>query len=308
MPDHYSPPPALHLPSNVERHSTFSQALDSLLLRIQATPPADALRLYLNRAAIGWVLPDIAIEIAGGSCDIQVEIRDEGLIMLCPEGFPAHCQTLGQLAKCLHLSGSLGYWRDELIDVIDDANEVVAHIERATARRLGLLTRAVHLNAYTQEGKVWIAQRALTKAIDPGLWDTLVGGLVSADENLEQALVRETAEEAGLSLQQIVQRRFAGAAQVMRLLPEGFQREWIDVVDCILPDGVVPANKDGEVAQIRQASRLEVLDGIAAGAFTVEAALALLISFISRGWIREHDRNQLLPIIKTHRPNPSKLS
>src|SRR3546814_3997194 len=65
-------------------------------------------------------------------------------------------------------------------------------------RPLGLLTRAVHLNAWTPDGRLWIARRALSKSTDPGMWDTLVGGLAGSREDLEQALLRECAEEAGL--------------------------------------------------------------------------------------------------------------
>jgi len=48
---------------------------------------------------------------------------------------------------------------------------------------------------------------------------------------------------------------------------------------------VVPCNQDGEVVQIRTASPDEVADMIAQDLFTLEACLAMGLSFVKRGWL-----------------------
>src|SRR5690606_1323182 len=75
--------------------------------------------------------------------------------------------------------------------------------DRAAMRPLGMLTQAVHLSAWAPDGRLWIARRALDKPNDPGLWDTLAGGLVAAGEDCETALLRESREEAGLQAVEI---------------------------------------------------------------------------------------------------------
>ena len=58
----------------------------------------------------------------------------------------------------------------------------------------------MHLSGRSPDGRTWVQQRALDKANAPGLWDTLMGGMVSAQDTMDTALARETWEEAGLHL------------------------------------------------------------------------------------------------------------
>ena len=55
--------------------------------------------------------------------------------------------------------------------------------------------------------------------------------------------------------------------------------------DVVLPSDVVPCNQDGEVVQIRTATPDEVADMIAQDLFTLEACLAMGLSFVQRGWL-----------------------
>jgi isopentenyldiphosphate isomerase len=48
------------------------------------------------------------------------------------------------------------------------------------------------------KGQLLLQKRPANKLIQPGKWDTAVGGHVSAGESIELALQRETIEEIGL--------------------------------------------------------------------------------------------------------------
>lgn len=61
-----------------------------------------------------------------------------------------------------------------------------------------LLHPVVHLHILRSDGCVFLQRRSLTKDIQPGKWDTAVGGHVDYGENIETALFREVAEELGL--------------------------------------------------------------------------------------------------------------
>ena len=56
----------------------------------------------------------------------------------------------------------------------------------------------VHLHIIDRYSRIYLQKRPLTKRIQPGKWDTAVGGHVSYGEMLLEALFRETAEEVGL--------------------------------------------------------------------------------------------------------------
>ena len=57
----------------------------------------------------------------------------------------------------------------------------------------------VHLHIIDRYSRIYLQKRPLTKRIQPGKWDTAVGGHVSYGEMLLEALFRETSEEVGLT-------------------------------------------------------------------------------------------------------------
>ena len=61
-----------------------------------------------------------------------------------------------------------------------------------------LLHPVVHLHLFNNGGKLYLQKRAETKDIQPGKWDTSVGGHVGLDETPPEALAREAFEELGL--------------------------------------------------------------------------------------------------------------
>ena len=188
------------------------------------------------------------------------------------------------------------YWRDEQLGVYNDSGELLGSVERGAVRPLGIATRAVHLVGRTPDGEMWVQQRSLTKANDPGLWDTLMGGMVPAHDSLQEALARETREEAGLHLAQLAKLRHRGQVKVTRptdddvpvapRLPSanppkpaagiGYMVEVIDWFDAEVPHGTVPENQDGEVAQFALLAEDELVAKLQRNSFTLEASMILV--------------------------------
>jgi 8-oxo-dGTP pyrophosphatase MutT (NUDIX family) len=190
--------------------------------------------------------------------------------------------ALAQLAFILRDRGLAHTWRDEQLAVRNEAGALLGTVERAVVRPLGIPTQAVHLVATDPRGWLWVQQRAFDKPTDPGMWDTLVGGLVPARDSLEQALERETWEEAGLRLAQVRELRYGGrlvTRRPFRELPHGYVVESIAWYACSLPDGVTPQNQDGEVAAFRCLPGEDVSARLAQETFTIDAALVLLAAF-----------------------------
>lgn len=184
--------------------------------------------------------------------------------------------VLAQIALALRNAGRAPGWRNELLDVWAETNESIAAIERGVVRPLGLVTRAVHLNGWSQDGGLWVARRALTKATDPGMWDTLVGGLISFQEPADLALTRESDEEAGLDEHQIAHRTpLRTITRMRRRVAEGYQLEDVLTCECILGQRVVPQNRDGEVMEIACLSPEQIFLMLGHGEFTTEASIVL---------------------------------
>jgi 8-oxo-dGTP pyrophosphatase MutT (NUDIX family) len=182
---------------------------------------------------------------------------------------------LAAIAHWMRNAGLTGRWRDEPLDVTTAAGEVVGAIERAAVRPLGITTFAVHLIGIRPDGCQWVQQRALDKATDPGLWDTLMGGLRGAGESVHETLERETWEEAGLGLADLQALRHAGRITMRRPVVEGYLIEHLDLFEAVVPAGLEPANRDGEVARFACFDEAALAEHLAADRFTLEAALML---------------------------------
>ncbi|MVW78449.1 NUDIX hydrolase [Bordetella sp. 02P26C-1] len=262
----------LYAPIDNDAH--WSARYTRLAERVQEPPPELARPLYIADHCCGWATHaacDALSQLAG------VQVQPDALRI--GTGLPVGAELdalLARVAQTLREADCLRGWRNELMDVFA-MDTRLGMIERAAMRPLGLLTRAVHLNAWTPDGELWVARRALSKSTDPGMWDTLVGGLASSQEDLEHALLRECAEEAGLSPDSLAARTpLRTVLRMHRRLPEGYQVEDILTSTCVLPAGTCPVNQDGEVMEIEQISVAEALRRIDEGDFTVEAALVIL--------------------------------
>ena len=185
---------------------------------------------------------------------------------------------LNLLASVMRDSGLAGAWRDEQLAVRDEFGAQMGTIERGAVRPLGIATLAVHLVGQTEGGCYWVQQRALNKPNDPGKWDTLMGGMVSAGDTLETALARETWEEAGLRITDLQNLRYGGRQSNCRPSRDGaagYMQEYIEWYVATVPAGLTPINQDGEVAQFVLMDAQEMVAAMQRGTFTTEAALIM---------------------------------
>jgi isopentenyldiphosphate isomerase len=255
--------------------------LTGFLKRANQEPSAGSLPLIIGSHHCGWLFPDAAKALSGISgvrLDAAAAYFGENL----PQGEPLDA-CLADIALALKAASCTPGWRNELLDVWSAPAHQgeapptrVGAIERGVMRPLGLTTRAVHLSGWSKDDRLWVARRSLTKATDPGMWDTLVGGLVGNLEDPNLALVRESDEEAGLDAPDIeIRTPLRTIAHMRRQLPEGFQTEAVLTSECVLPDHVVPHNRDGEVMDIQLLDTTTLYQMLKEDAFTLEASIVI---------------------------------
>jgi 8-oxo-dGTP pyrophosphatase MutT (NUDIX family) len=250
-------------------------------LRAEADQPPRRPRLPLwwNEALIGSVEPDVPDRIGLQSIhrahSLLQKAEHDGVMgwQIQGELTPA----LAQIALALREAGLAHAWRNEQLAVTDPQGRILGTVERAVVRPLGITTFAVHLAGQSPDGRHWVQQRAFTKPNEPGLWDTLMGGMVLASDSLAKALARETWEEAGLALDQLALLARGGRITVRRPAGDdcGYTVEHIDWYRCVVPVGLVPVNQDGEVAQFCLLQAKDLAARLLRGEFTIEAALVL---------------------------------
>lgn len=87
----------------------------------------------------------------------------------------------------------------ELFPLIDEEGNVVGKATRAECHSGSMLLHpVVHLHIFNKAGDLFLQKRSMSKDIQPGKWDTAVGGHVDYGEQVEDALRREAREELGV--------------------------------------------------------------------------------------------------------------
>ncbi|HEU4353177.1 MAG TPA: DUF4743 domain-containing protein [Burkholderiales bacterium] len=229
--------------------------------------PSRYVRFMTAGRQIGWLTPTLAARLKAWPAVFKCS----------PENVALHnVQDFPSVVEALAAEGFIPGWRDERYRIED-----LFEIERAAARPFGLTTHAVHVNGISFDGRMWLARRSATKPIDPALLDNLVGGGLTSGLSVEQVLIKEAWEEAGIPAEIARRARPGGTAHILRAVPEGVQSEVVHVYDLELPDGFQPRNQDGEVSEFllvefAEVERLEL---------TLEARLVAR-DYFSRGSAR----------------------
>lgn len=153
---------------------------------------------------------------------------------------------------------------EELFPIVDENGNV---IDAATRRECHsgskLLHPVVHLHILNEnKDALYMQKRSLTKDIQPGKWDTAVGGHVDLGENVNMALMREAKEELGLV-------DFTPSHVVSYIFESEIERELVNVFSTIVnTDEVRIVIDPEEISEGRFWSFGEIEENMGKGVFT----------------------------------------
>ena len=89
---------------------------------------------------------------------------------------------------------------NERFPIVDEEGAVIGQATRGECHSGShLLHPVVHLHVFNAKGEVYLQKRPEWKDIQPGKWDTAVGGHIDYGETPEDALRREVGEELGIT-------------------------------------------------------------------------------------------------------------
>ena len=148
---------------------------------------------------------------------------------------------------------------DELFPVVDEDGNIVDTATRGECHGGSkLLHPVVHLHVFDGKGNLFLQKRPEWKDIQPGKWDTSVGGHVDLGEDVSSALKREVSEELGIE-------EFVPEFIVSYVFESDRERELVFVHKTVYDGPILPsAELDGG----RFWSREEIVSNIGSGVFT----------------------------------------
>ncbi len=242
------------------------------------SPAADALALFVEGRRIGTLSPKAFDEIASSTL-AHWFVREGRCVEFSPD-VPLEA-AFARAADVFHRSGFFFQWRDELLDVRDlMTGEIVSRAERGLFRYFGMATQCVYAVGVDQAGRIFMSRRSETKQVDPGLWDTLAAGLVSAGEAPFVSLRRELAEEAGLDEGYALEAGGFSRFAVRRPVEEGWMHEDAFCLKVFVQDARSVHNVDGEVSVIECAGVDALLSRIERRLVPSDSAVAFLTALL----------------------------
>lgn len=89
--------------------------------------------------------------------------------------------------------------QQEIFPIVDEVGRVIGSATRGECHSGSfLLHPVVHLHVFNSAGDIYLQKRPEWKDIQPGKWDTAVGGHIDFGESPDDALRREVREELGI--------------------------------------------------------------------------------------------------------------
>lgn len=149
---------------------------------------------------------------------------------------------------------------EEYFPLVNEAGETIG---KATRRECHSGTKwlhpVVHLHVFNERGELYLQKRAVWKDIQPGKWDTAVGGHVDYGETVEVALIREVWEELSIE-------RFVPEFLTSYIFESEIEKELVNTYRTVYTGEIYP-NED-EVERGRFWSIQEIQDNLGKGVFT----------------------------------------
>lgn len=263
----------------------------SLLARLQRLSqpaPAPRVPLVVGDDALGSVDAQLAAALAGrAALEFRRRTRDGALCLASAPRARLEAR-FAEVTEALDDLGVLPPRRGEAYGIRTSLRAPVRFaLERAAVDVLGLPAYGTHLNGYVlrEDGvHLWVATRAATKASFPGALDHVVAGGLPLGMEPRANLLKEAAEEAGLTPDDLRTVREVGRLVYACTVPTGWRRDTVLVYDVDLAPEVTPRATDGEVERFELWPLPRVLDALRGDApFKFNVGPAILLSLLARG-------------------------
>lgn len=270
--------------------------------RCNAFAPSRYLPFEIAGRPIGRMTRDFATKLAAfpevfAVEDAAVRLRD-GLATPA-----ARTAAVEEAIERLRADGAAPKAKGELYRVVEHwGEESLMLIDRAAVPAFGIRSFGVHLNGFVRQNggiKLWIAQRAIDRGIEPGKLDNMVAGGQPAGLGLQENLLKESAEEAGIVADMARRATPVGVLGYCMASEWGLKPDTLFVYDLEVPTDFTPRNTDGEVSAFQLMEPDEVL-GLLRNTyrFKFNVPLVLIDFFIRHGLLSPDNEPDYVDLVR----------
>ena len=182
-------------------------------------------------------------------------------------GFDEVSAAVDRVVEALVSDGAVSKWRYESFAVTPVWGEPpLFKIDRGAVPFLGVRAYGVHLNGWRRapDGRMqlWIGRRAHDKKVDPDKLDNLVAGGIGYPFGIEDTLIKEADEEAGMPEALAARASAQGHIAYRMDWPAGARDDVLYIYDLDVPADFVPRGIDGEIVEFEAMDAAAVLDRV----------------------------------------------
>lgn len=261
---------------------------------------ADYRPFMVDGARLGWVGHEFAERLAVLGDVFMVNNAEVALDPHLTDFDSRSAAMAGVLAR-LNEEGAIPAWRGELYPVTTSFGAPpLMQMERAAIALFGVQAFGVHMNGFVrardgggpggdgQNGtlSMWIGRRARDKPTFPGMLDNLVAGGQPIGLSLEDNLIKECGEEAGIPPALASEAVPVGEVRYCAEIDGALKPDTMFCYDLELPADFQPVNTDGEL----EGFELWPIDQVAATVrdtrdFKFNCNLVIIDFLVRHGWI-----------------------
>jgi 8-oxo-dGTP pyrophosphatase MutT (NUDIX family) len=255
---------------------------------------------------VGWMRPAFADQLRRFADVFQ--IGDQRILLAAElQDFDSRSAALDRVARELAHTGVTVHYMGEPYAVTPGGREsALCVVDRAAAAYFGVRSFGQHLNGFVRRPDglhMWIGRRANDRLLFPGALDNMVAGGLPHTLGLEENLIKECAEEAGVPEGLARKAVPVGAVSYNRVAQRGLRRDVLYCYDLELPERFVPQNTDGEVEEFMRLPLSEVAALVLeTDEFKLNCNLVVIDFLIRHGWIDPQSPEYLALVVGLRQP------
>ena len=260
----------------------------------------------IDDLAVGWVRPQFAAELTRFPAVFEL---DDNVLHLSPglQGFAARSAAIAEAARELASAGVTSPYMEEPYAVTPGGREsALCVVDRAAAAYFGVRSFGQHLNGFVRRADgihMWIGRRARDRLLFPGALDNMVAGGLPHSLGLQENLIKECREEAGIPEALASEAIAVGVVSYNRVAQRGFRRDVLYCYDLELPENFVPVNTDGEVEEFMLLPLAEVASLVReTDEFKLNCNLVVIDFLIRHGWMDPQSPEYLALVLGLRQP------